>query len=514
MKTESGTVIDDKFVLHERLGAGRFGAVYRARQLQFERDVALKFLNAPDIDEEIIKRFEREAKILEEFQTKYTPRIYGYGIWECRPYMAIELIEGNTLHSVLQKVDSISLERLQPIVRDVALGLQYAHNRGVVHRDLSSSNVLLVENHGKEEGRIIDFGLATFTEIDLRNRQKLTEVGYAMGSFHYMSPEQCLAEPADARSDIYSLGCIIFRALTGNYPYEAENEMLLMRKHINEPTPQLPSTFPTGLQNIIDKMLAKNPEDRYQNAQEFLDDWNNIEGAKGVAKSRAFAPSLGFIALMLLVVVIAGLFSIRPTKDDQSNKAGLANDLFHQAQDLESTVETLSVPEQQRMRQRQSVLYEKALRLNAQTHELSEIQEDEALRGLGMALRSQYHFHDAMWVLERAIDSEIVRHAVTWKTVALYQQCGAESPLPDDQRKAIAKLRPLLNSTSPYLLIVQGEARLGIAENLVKLGEYDRALKELPPADQYNKYFINAARVENLLKRIRANQRGNANAAE
>jgi serine/threonine protein kinase len=496
MKAELGTAIDGKFSVLEALGTGGFGTVYRARQLQFDREVAIKVLDVPEFDESLLKRFEREAKILQQFQTKYIPTIYGYGLWDGRPYMAMELVDGPTLQNVLQAEHSLPLERLQSIIADVATALEYAHQRGIVHRDLSPANIILVQNNGKEEARIIDFGLATFSELDLRNRQQLTETGYAVGSFHYMSPEQCMAEPVDGRTDIYSLGCVIFRALTGQLPYEADNELLLMRKHVNEATPHIPSQFPESIQTVIDKTMAKNRSQRYANASEFLEDWRKLKERQAPRSPLLLVPSLTFLAVALSVVAAMAIWNWSIVTPKQS-----AREPMRIGVDLAESFGDVPLPEQPAVVEKTRKLFESAIEINDRTHEFSPREFELACQYLARAYHKQNRNADALKLAKRAIDAQLNRGVVTPLLIRTYATAALALERRDKER-VIEDLKLIVMHNPPFVLPSQGEARMSLAELLVSEGRKPAAKQFIPRFEQLGDYELSADRWQECMSEL------------
>lgn len=488
MQIEPGTIIDGKFAVLDTIGSGGFGTVVRAKQLKFDREVAVKILDGANTDEELTKRFQREAAILSDFQTKYIPSIYGYGVWQGHPYMAIEFLRGKSLASLLEADHAFSLERSEPIISGIAKALEYAHRRGVVHRDLSPANIVLVTIDGKEEARIIDFGLATFTLPDLRNRQKLTEAGFAVGSFQYMSPEQCLAEPADARSDIYALGCITYRTITGRVPYDADNEILLMRKHVTEATPHVPSAFPAMIQTVIDKAMAKEREQRYQNAAEFLDDWKLALHSKPAQQGMFARPTIGLLFACLMLVAIAGYVTFAPKPPVAPKPESVRGDL-HTAVDLAENFRSIPDNEKATAVDRQRRLLEHVLEVNESTHELSARDFEQACVHLARAYIKQHRYSDGHRLAQRGIDHELERQIASPLLIRTYAAAAAKLDS-DTIERTMKQLRAIIDHRPPVMLPAQGEARMSLAELLVDAGRVEEAKQVIPYFDQHDTYSL------------------------
>jgi serine/threonine-protein kinase len=492
----AGTIIDGKFELLDEIGSGGFATVYRAKQLRIERNVALKLLHPASIDDNILKRFEREARILQGFQTKFIPTIYGYGVWENRPYMALELVSGVSLADVIRRDKRMSLERLKPIVTAVAEGLAYAHSQGVVHRDLSPSNIILVNQQGMPDARIIDFGLATFTEFDLRNCQKLTEAGYAVGSFQYMSPEQCMAEPADERSDIYALGCIIYHALIGEVPFTSDNPVLLLAKHVHEPLPRLDDKFTLALQTVLDKATAKDPTNRYQSAEEFLKDWKALDSADSQSRrmpSWVPAPSLGLIASAMLIMVIAGVaalysqnaqrtasadnMQIRP-KENPVALVERAVEIFERRKGLATGDLALNS-----LIDEHSQLVNRALAIENETHQMSPMQLEVLYKQLSWSFKRKNEIPKAIEYARKAVLLDLDRHVPCNSPLNAYLEV-MEAGSAQDQQEFIRINEQILQAQPPYNAALKQIACVGIADALAHLGEFKKAREVLPPGPE------------------------------
>lgn len=270
MNLPTGTLIDEKFEIIEPIGSGGFGTVYRANHIGLDRIVALKMVNTtlPD-EEDTLPRFEREAKAISVLRHRNIVSIYGYGVWNGAPYMVLELLTGNSLETILADGRPLAANTTVRIMSQICAGLACAHQNGVVHRDLKTSNILLVNEGGEMVIKIIDFGLAKVMPGSGVEAQRLTEAGYALGSCAYMSPEQCTGSEVDHRADIYAAGCILYQCLTGNQPFQGDNPISLMYQHVNESPIPLTDVQPsfTGfpdLQSVVDRAMAKDHDERYQ----------------------------------------------------------------------------------------------------------------------------------------------------------------------------------------------------------------------------------------------------------
>jgi serine/threonine-protein kinase len=263
------------FTLISRLGAGGMGAVYKARQNSMDRMVALKVL-PPKLakDASFIERFFREARSVARLN--HPNIVQGIDVGEASGYyyFAMEFVEGSSLRDMIQEQGTIGEAESLDIVSQVAQGLQHAHAHGLIHRDVKPDNVLLDKDG---TAKVCDLGLARQTQED----SSLTQSGVALGTPHYISPEQARGDAdMDARTDLYSLGATWFHMLAGRPPYVADNPLAVITKHLTEPPPKLSSArkgASRGIEAVIAKLMAKEPADRYQSAEELLKDIADLQ---------------------------------------------------------------------------------------------------------------------------------------------------------------------------------------------------------------------------------------------
>lgn len=249
------------------LGEGGMAAVYEAYHATMDRSVALKVLPRHFAsDEQFVKRFQQEAKLLAQLQHPHILPVFDFGTAEGYTYLTMPLVKTGTL-SGLMKGEPLSLKQVRAIIAQLGDALDYAHSRGLVHRDVKPSNVLVDE---RGNCLLTDFGIAKL----VAGSSKLTTAGGIIGTPAYMSPEQGLGQTLDGRSDLYSLGVILHELATGRAPYDAETPIAVVLKHVHDPLPKpraLNPDLPVGLEKVILKTLAKKPEDRYATGKELVE---------------------------------------------------------------------------------------------------------------------------------------------------------------------------------------------------------------------------------------------------
>ena len=272
-----------KYQIVEHIGRGGMAEVYKAYQPALDRYVAIKLMHSfLAEDKDFLSRFQREAKAVAQLRHPNIVQLYDFDVADgIYYYMVMEFVDGYTLRDKLEELHAdhkvMPLIEAIHVVRDVASALSYAHSHNMVHRDVKPSNVII-----DRENRAIltDFGIAK-----ILGSPQYTVSGGMTGTPSYISPEQGLGVPGDARSDIYSLGTMFFQMVTGRLPYEADTPVAIVLKHINDPLPA-PSQFNPGLppdvDRIIVKAMAKNPYDRYQTADDFIAHLERIKVGKPI----------------------------------------------------------------------------------------------------------------------------------------------------------------------------------------------------------------------------------------
>jgi serine/threonine protein kinase len=282
----TGTTLAAHYEFLDVLGEGAVGVVFRARNPHLDKLVAIKMLNTAQLTDEIVARFEREARAVSRLDHPGITAIYDFGVTEHNQrYMVMEFVEGQSLDAVLEAQDFLPLPRALQISIQICDAMAHAHHKGVLHRDLKPSNIMLKGDAEQSHSvKILDFGLAKLNDKNTAEAAVLTQTGQVFGSPMYMSPEQVHGDPTDERSDIYSFGCLIYEAVTGYPPLLGKSAAEVMYKHIAEAPPSLVEmrpelSFPDNLQLLLSKTLEKDCSKRYQSMLELKGALENVATA-------------------------------------------------------------------------------------------------------------------------------------------------------------------------------------------------------------------------------------------
>jgi|AGTN01.1.fsa_nt_gi Serine/threonine protein kinase len=265
-----------RYTVSKRLGAGGHGVVFKVYDSSLAKDVAIKMLLTPG-NPKLLERFHREAKLACTLNHPGIVTVLDFGVTSSdKPYMVLEYIEGQTIEQLVAKNGPFPLEAALPIFLQIADGISYAHAHHILHRDLKTSNLLLLKSDGAENKvKIVDFGLAKTT--DELDEKTLTRAGSVLGSPYYMSPEQAQAKDVDQRSDIYSFGCIMFKMATGKVPIAGDSAFETLAAKASQPAPKLDTTvFPELLSDIVDRCLQTDPDDRYSSIDQLIEDLTKL----------------------------------------------------------------------------------------------------------------------------------------------------------------------------------------------------------------------------------------------
>jgi eukaryotic-like serine/threonine-protein kinase len=261
-----GRELDGRYTILEKLGAGGMGAVYRANQRSVGREVAVKVVGNLVAEPDAIKRFLREAKLAGKLDHPSAVQVLDFGQTDDGLfYLVMELIRGQTLDVMLERDGVLSPERVVRIGVQICDALECAHALSIVHRDLKPANIMVLA-HGRDLIKVLDFGLAKSLSPD-QTSTTMTGAGAMLGTPAFMPPELATGQRCDGRADLYSLGCILYLLGTGRLPFESDSIHELIAMHGMEPAPIMPGV-PVGLARAVDRLLAKDPGDRFQTAAE------------------------------------------------------------------------------------------------------------------------------------------------------------------------------------------------------------------------------------------------------
>lgn len=292
-----GMVIQDRYRIESLVAKGSMGVIYKATQQSIGRDVAIKVMHGYLVsDEESMKRYHKEAKAASRLNHPNITTVYDFGVLASgQPYIVMDLLQGKALSDILQQRGQLTPNQTMMVMNQVCQALTEAHARGVVHRDIKPENIVIEE---LPDGRnihikVVDFGIATFAADGEDTIGKITKTGTVCGSPFYMSPEQCDGGKVDKRSDLYSLGIVLFECLTGKVPFDSKDIYQVLTMQVKDPPPRLKKVrpdlqFSDEIELVVNKALAKEPDARYQTAQEF---WAELANAGGIKVGRKPEPT-------------------------------------------------------------------------------------------------------------------------------------------------------------------------------------------------------------------------------
>ncbi|RKT46317.1 SUMF1/EgtB/PvdO family nonheme iron enzyme [Thiocapsa rosea] len=291
------------YTIIRELGAGGMATVYLAKQMRLDREVALKVLKPiSDESDDFAARFLREGRVVAQLQDRRIVTIYDFDSRGPFHYFSMEYLPGGTLSERI--IEGMSVERGLETIKGVAQALSYAHQRGIIHRDIKPQNILFRYD---DTPVLTDFGIAHVMKAN-SDTTRMTKLGMIVGSPRYMSPQQIMCQSLDARSDLYSLGIVFYEMLTGELPYRSDDVMSLAMKHCTEAMPPLPSHL-SRFQGILDKLVAKDPDARFDSADQLVGAIERLEAA-------ARYPDSGDDETLVLA---------RPTRKDQSEPGSSIN---------------------------------------------------------------------------------------------------------------------------------------------------------------------------------------------
>lgn len=366
-----GNVIGQKYEVQELIGRGGMGRVYKVRHQLLDKPMALKLLTqtGKGLDDIDVARFDAEAKAASGLHHQNLAGIHDYGTTDDgSPYLVMDFIDGESLSDLLERDSALKEEDAIELFLQICSGLEFAHSKHLIHRDIKPSNIMVSKESGKLQARIVDFGIAKKLPTADEHNPTLTGTGQIVGSPQYMSPEQCLGYKLDVRSDIYSLGLVMFETLTGKKVFEGENAIQVIYRHVNERAPLFKSVAPntklsSSIERIVLQALEKEADNRYQTVEDLKRDLelikqgknpvkevsrmrNNIHSAKKFAKllgaaSLCGAVTLGVVWIAALTVFPAptpwGSIAAQGQEDLKHFNYSLAENKYRRALDVAAT---------------------------------------------------------------------------------------------------------------------------------------------------------------------------------
>lgn len=292
-----GSTIDDRFVVESLISKGGLSALYRGRDKTDDKPVTIRILlNQRGDDEQSIGRFKNAVKVMGNLRQENIVPLISSGLMESRaPYLVLPYIEGTSVREKVEREGPLSIEQALPIIRDVAAALEHAHEHGVIHRNLKPSNILLTQIDGRQRAVLTGFGIAKRAKGE--RSKSMVHTTKVVGSPLYMSPEQFVNSSLDARSDIYSLGCVIHQMLSGTPPFDAPSLVQLMSAHhhryrdrISASKPEL--KVPEGIDDVLDAATLKMPANRYGSVKEMLSDLEAGKCSLDLRAAKASEPAM------------------------------------------------------------------------------------------------------------------------------------------------------------------------------------------------------------------------------
>jgi tRNA A-37 threonylcarbamoyl transferase component Bud32 len=332
-----GETIAGRYKVEELVGHGGMSSVYKARDALLERHVALKILHEQyNADDDFVERFKREARAVAQLQHPNIVTVIDRGDEEGRQYIVFEYIDGENLKEYVVRKGRLDVREALEIGLEVARGLAFAHDQGLIHRDVKPQNVLL---NGDGRAKVTDFGIARTLDVD-----GMTQTGTVLGTSNYIAPEQASGQRVDAHSDVYALGVVLYELLAGEVPFPGESFVAVAMKHMHEPAPNLLDArkdVPLRVANAVDRALEKDPEQRFPTMDAFaaeldacLAELDRGDGDGGDAtmvipsRQRARAPrkqvsrwplAVGVLALLAIAAIVVGLLTLGGSGGDNAS---------------------------------------------------------------------------------------------------------------------------------------------------------------------------------------------------
>jgi tRNA A-37 threonylcarbamoyl transferase component Bud32 len=324
-----GEVLSDRYEVEELVGTGGMSSVYRAHDRLLERKVALKVLHQQySEDEEYIERFRREARAVAALSHPNIVTVIDRGEHDGRQFIVFEYIDGENLKALIQRRGPVPVTTALELAMQIARGLSFAHQQGLIHRDVKPQNILL---NGDGQAKVTDFGIARSLDV----QHGMTQTGTVLGTSDYIAPEQAQGQRVDEHTDVYSLGVVLYEMLTNEVPFPGENFVAVAMRHINEEPPSIRDKRPDvspRLEAAVQRAMAKRPEDRFQTMADFCreleDDLAEAQGATVVApalprraraRRRQGANPWPIVLALLTLIAIGGVIAYIATRDNGSS---------------------------------------------------------------------------------------------------------------------------------------------------------------------------------------------------
>jgi eukaryotic-like serine/threonine-protein kinase len=332
-----GETIAGRYEVEELVGHGGMSSVYKARDALLERHVALKILHEQySNDDDFVERFKREARSVAQLQHPNIVTVIDRGEEDGRQFIVFEYIEGENLKEHVVRQGRLDVREALEIAVEVARGLAFAHDQGLVHRDVKPQNILL---NGDGRAKVTDFGIARTVDVD-----GMTQTGTVLGTSNYIAPEQASGKRVDAHSDVYALGAVLYELLAGEVPFPGESFVVVAMKHMHEPAPSLLDVrgdIPLRVAAAVDRALEKDPEQRFPTMDAFAAELEAClaELARGedgdatmIIPSRARPPKhrrsisrwpivIGVLALLAIAAIVIGLLAVGGSNDSNNTPA-------------------------------------------------------------------------------------------------------------------------------------------------------------------------------------------------
>ena len=307
--------LSKRYEIISKIGSGGMSTIYLARDKYEQRNVAIKMLHETRKNDVINqKRFENEMKLSMRVHSPYVVKVFDYRNEPNARYIVLEYIEGDTLTNHIAYNSSLNVEETIEITKEIIYGVKAIHESGIIHRDLKASNIIINNEH---QVKLIDLGIAL-----AETTERVTRTDSIIGSSEYVAPEISRGEPPTIRSDIYSIGILMFQMLVGHVPFDGDTPFEILQKHIKNEIPNVSSIsphVPQSLSNIIKKATAKNPRQRYQNVDDFLISLENVLSVTRInerplkfaeKKSRSFMEKINSKTFLIVAGVLLALIII------------------------------------------------------------------------------------------------------------------------------------------------------------------------------------------------------------